>query len=68
MQVLEDRDVEDATNVEDFFEIENKELELDCQRAQTTEYLTQDPGTRSNLQDKIAAEMESPHATLMLLC
>lgn len=57
-QALENRESENVDNVDEDVEAEDKVLELPRERAETTEYPTQDFFTTSEGQKKIAAEME----------
>lgn len=56
-QGLEDCDGEDAANVDEYIKTADKESELDCDRAETTEYLTDDFITHLEVQNLMAAGM-----------
>lgn len=69
MQASEDRDGKDADNVKEHVKIVDEKLELERQRAQTTEYSAQDFVTRSEIQNVIATEMKksTPHRNATVL-
>lgn len=50
-------DGKDSNNVHEGISIEDEELDLDRDRAQMTEYPTQDFFTRLKVQDTLAAEL-----------
>lgn len=57
-QALQDYNGDDAGNVDENLNIQEKESELDRERSQTTEYPAQDFVTRSKAQHIIADDME----------
>lgn len=67
MQALKDCDDGDVDNVGDAIGIEDEDLQLDCERAQMTEYPAQESDARSGGKDMIAAEGKTRHLTVMLL-
>lgn len=57
-QASDDRDGEDAHNLDEYMEIEDKESEFHRGRAQTTEYPAKDFVTHLDVQRMIATEVE----------